>query len=619
MLISSPCLHTVFSPLLEAIVWIMSLDDLSAELLHAICDVCPQDALQDLRLTCHRPREVADKHFFPEVVTCLEREDLARVRSMSDCNQDIRNAVNSFTFQTDQLDVDIDGNPLLRREWLDNRDSFLFILNPQLSDLQSQWKERRKAQHRLQHIVAFGNSLSQSYAQRKDNDLMKSNYRTYKRLAADETELFEAYQETPHDATPGASLMDDPSVVRHTVDKLFTACANIRAITINHKDILRRNAGLSNSVFLKSAIIPHGGDSSTAEEVFEAILPAACDANLKIRDLAIAGATPHFMCATIPGGVPSPRAKFIAKYYQVLRHVQKLHIVFNGADAVPADLNPDTMSGFHFHTDSFADGVLIDWLKHCPVIQEARLVMPIAPYLNWRVEWQYILGQLHLPNLRLLRVSNFQAEAQDLAECLLRHKDSLEDMELENAHLSEGDWPSCISAFAGKLPRLRHARLIGLFTSDEADTEMTECFLTSPQARKHQVELEKYILSGAGPMPTWAAFDLSDGLDEDDEDEDDEDEHVNDEDEDDSIEEEDAEDDERNDESDDSHDRMHRDFMERRKMDTWEREDNVYVEDDGSDDQPDWQGTEEEICQELTTLPAGDEFSSWALQYLERR
>jgi hypothetical protein len=201
-------------------------------------------------------------------------------------------------------------------------------------------------------------------------------------------------------------------------------------------------------------------------------------------------------------------------------------MVFNGADAQPDDYDPTIMNGFHFVTDTFADGVLIDWLKHCPKVSELRLVMPIAPFVNWRVEFKDVLGDLYLKNLVLLQVSNIQGKSEELVRCLLQHKDTLRELDLAFVHLSSGDWPACISSFAGKLPHLRRARMNGRLTGETGDEpeEMTTCFLSIPQAKKHQAELEKYIFEGTGPMPTWPDSYLDDDeleYDEEDEDEDD--------------------------------------------------------------------------------------------------
>lgn len=489
----------------------MLLDDLPAELLHAICEVCPKDTLHSLRLTCRQLCQAADKHFFPEVVTCLELEDLANVRKIVDCNGDIRNAVKSFVMQADRLDVNLDEEHVSRREWYGNRNLFLMTscaeeqisemreqLIARFSELQEQSFERGHVP-RARHADALAHFLSQSRAQRKDKSLRKQNYEAYKELLVEERTLLD----TPYSLTRDPASRDELCPARDTFNKLFKACPNISAITMNYKHTLRRNVGLSNLSFLRSCTIPHGGD---IEEVVEQLLPAACEANLKIRDLAITGASPYWMNPGIPfSSLPGPRAKAVHKYYQVLQHVQRLQLVFNGADAQPDDWDPNIMSGFHFVTDTFADGVLIDWLKHCLEVKELRLRMPIAPFVNERVGLKDVLGDLHLKNLVLLQVSNIQAKSEELVRCLLQHKDTLRELDLATVHFYSGDWPACISSFAGKLPHLRRAKMNGILTSETGDEHegMTTCFLTVRQAKEHQAELEKYILEGTGPMPTW--------------------------------------------------------------------------------------------------------------------
>lgn len=89
----------------------MSLQELSPELLDLICVFCSTDELQDLRLTSRWLRDIANQHFFPEVVTCLEKRDLLNVRNVARCTGDIRNGVKSFLVQADQYFLDGDYSP----------------------------------------------------------------------------------------------------------------------------------------------------------------------------------------------------------------------------------------------------------------------------------------------------------------------------------------------------------------------------------------------------------------------------------------------------------------------------------------------------------------------------
>ena len=604
----------------------MSFQDLSAELIHAICEVCPNETLQDLRLTCRKLREICDKHFFPEVVTCLERQDLANVRKVAECNEDIRNAVKSFTIQADRFDADIDDFHVPKEEWFEKRNLFLISLRPHFTGLQEQLTGRRLARHRARHLKALGQFLSQSHAQGKDMNLLKVNYQKYEKLANDQRKLFETPEERSYRIRAIGTASDEPSTVRVTFDKLFKACPNISAITINYKHTLRRNAGLSNLVFLNSTTIPHGGDSAVVEEVIEEVLPAACNAKLVIRDLTVAGASPYWMSPGVPySGISSPRAKIVPIYYKAIQHLQRLHMVFNGADAEAADYDPEVDNGFGFITRTFEEGVMINWLTNCPDLQELRLVMPKAPYVNWRVEMKHIMGQIHLKSLTVLHVSGFQAEAEDIIQCLLKHKDTLRELELETAHLTDSDWPTCISAFAGKLPHLRRARLNGLFTSDGGeDAETTICFLTIPQAKEHQAELEKYMLEGTGPMPTWEAHvmedfeDSDEGVDDENEEEDEDDEENGDE----NV----LAEFEREDHDGDQEPPLHWSDYESddslgmpplRVGDSWS--DGEEIDDDNVNDEVLSSEMDDDEQPEIAPLPTLDEISSWSMRYLAMR
>lgn len=82
--------------------------------------------------------------------------------------------------------------------------------------------------------------------------------------------------------------------------------------------------------------------------------------------------------------------------------------------------------------------------------------------------------QFHLRSLATLQFSSFHADAEELVQCSLQHKDTFQELEMGTVRLSGGDWPKCISAFVGKLPRLRHARMIGAFTIESGDGEDLE-------------------------------------------------------------------------------------------------------------------------------------------------
>lgn len=325
----------------------MSLHDLSPEVLHLICEACSRPPLQELRLTCRKLHAVASGYFLPEVVTCVEAGDLERIGAVCSASGVTRKSIKSFAIQADGFDTEDKLWPPGRRGWLAARADFLSWPSNGyrkgknvLQDL----AQRPATPYRTILLKALEFFLSKSLLLFKDPKLPWQYHRETEHSAKNDSECF---------ATPGG--------LHDTLLSLFTACPNVSALTVNFKHTFRRNLGMTNEAFLRSLEVPYNGPD-LVQDVIANTLVAAHDAGLTVHDLLIAGAKPFLMNNDPPH---VERTKLIDKYYQVLKHVKKLHLVFNGSDAILGYRGRDMDDGFHFITETFSTKCLVNWLQSC--------------------------------------------------------------------------------------------------------------------------------------------------------------------------------------------------------------------------------------------------------------
>ncbi|KAI5357923.1 hypothetical protein Slin15195_G062510 [Septoria linicola] len=282
---------------------------------------------------------------------------------------------------------------------------------------------------------------------------------------------------------------------------LFNACRNVCSINVNYKDCLQRNAGMSNQEYLKGLTIPHGSTSNFTEEVIEHVLTLASDANLTVRQLAVAGLTPYCLRA---GLWEMPRdAEILSKYYKLFQHVQSLYLVFSGTEYTTdkLDVSPWLYFDFRKTMSIFGDGGLVKWLQHCPELRHLRVTMPITPEPGLKAQLQHILGSVHMSSLVSLHLTHFRNRPKDLTDALLRHSITFMDLTLADIHIEYDDWRSCLSAIAGQLPCLEWVR----FTSplsfepggpDDFEWVMSRDLQSSEEVDATEAELARYVLEG---------------------------------------------------------------------------------------------------------------------------
>ncbi|KXS99529.1 hypothetical protein AC578_4249 [Pseudocercospora eumusae] len=445
----------------------MSLLHLPAELLHALCLFCSRNEIESLRLTCQLLKRIADEHLLDEIITCYEYNDLLNVSEIAnDASPAIRENVRSFLFQADAFPA---APYWSRHHWNSERRKFFRGVEQETKDFMRNIGSRIKTKRSPKLFEA----LRRYYQCSIDPAMLPGREK-----AASHEDYIELAEEQEWFGEVGHP--------KRTLQSLFAGCPNIKSVAINSGHRLRRNAGLTNLAYLRSLTIPHCYQEKPMAYAVKTTFAAAANAGIKLESLAIGGVTPIFVRPTEDAGDKNEDDTSVGipqnQLYELTSQLKNLRLIFLGEDDLGADME-----------FPFDEGHLVSWLSNCSRIEHLRLDLPPAPYPNWRVPFQHFLGEnLHFSSLRLLHLESFQTRAEQLAQFLLRHKESLVELELSDIHLSSGSWPDCLALFAGKLENLRRARVRGFLTSfnDGSDEWFTFDLCSS------HVELEQTIVEG---------------------------------------------------------------------------------------------------------------------------
>lgn len=489
----------------------MPLQDLSVEILHLICEVCPTDTLQDLRLTSQKLCTVANKHLLPEVVICLEATDLRRLHEISKSSEGIRNGIKSLIVQADACAYttdEIERFPSLQK-WMNDRTEFLLQSDAELLELRRAIKSRRQTQQRRDLLNQLEHFLKETHALQDDQALAETYYAEFRRQYVSQKKLFGVPISQQTQQMPAVIVRQ---VIKDALSPLIKSCANISKLAINTEHAVRRNAGLTNKNFLQSLTIPHrcpGLDLLLG--ICEAIWPVAIESGWKVDDWSLTGIIPRSVQQATPNEVPDEE---LPVFLQFMQNFRKFSLCFNGANAKDEDYDRGVESQWAFYRDEFAAGCTIYWLPYMPKIEDFRLTYPVAPMVDWRVDIQVALQEKFIPHLTLLHISNFQCDTEGLERYLVLHKDTLQDLKLSDVHLRGSNWPACLTTIAGRFSCLRRAKLLAPLTSldSEVDEEMVyyigQYMQSSAQIEDHQNAVERYILMGEGPAPSWTVEEM---------------------------------------------------------------------------------------------------------------
>ncbi|PPJ50065.1 hypothetical protein CBER1_05070 [Cercospora berteroae] len=282
----------------------MPLQDLSVEILHLICEVCPTDTLQDLRLTSQKLCAVANEHLLPEVVICLEGSDLRRLHEISKSSEGIRKGIKSLIIQADACGYTTDENerfPSLQK-WTNDRTEFLLQSGAELLELRRTMKSRRQTQQRVDLLNQLEHFLKQTRALQDDQALAETYYAEFRRQYVSQKKLFGIPISQQTQQMPAVIVRQ---VIKDALSPLIMSCANVSRVAINTEHAVRRNAALTNKSFLQSLTIPHrcpGRDLLLA--ICEAIWPVAIEAGWKVDDWTLTGIIPRSVQQATPNDVP---------------------------------------------------------------------------------------------------------------------------------------------------------------------------------------------------------------------------------------------------------------------------------------------------------------------------
>lgn len=107
-------------------------------------------------------------------------------------------------------------------------------------------------------------------------------------------------------------------------------------------------------------------------------------------------------------------------------------------------------------------------------------------------------------SLATLCLDNVCASEETFVGLLQRHKNTLVDVEIWRAELSEGSWTAVFQRSAGTMSRLRRFTIFGDLTSEEHGEEYCgiEDGLCDPDEHRFVRALEEYMVTGGDRPPT---------------------------------------------------------------------------------------------------------------------
>lgn len=144
-------------------------------------------------------------------------------------------------------------------------------------------------------------------------------------------------------------------------------------------------------------------------------------------------------------------------------------------------------------------GNLATFLSDAPNLRLLELGMPCQE-VGWSCpRLPTLVGDNFWPHLSSFIVTRVETSPEDLTSFLLLH-DKLQFLQLGQARLTSGDWPSCFAMFAGKLPELQQVELRGRFENPDS---LFYWFghLESLRGNNFERKIAQYVIEGEGECP----------------------------------------------------------------------------------------------------------------------
>lgn len=436
----------------------MSLLDLPAELLDAICQQCQVADIRNLRLCCQALRSVATDHFLKDISIYYTMDSLRKCIDIASDHPELAQNVQSVWFQADRLEL---------------LDSF------------EAWNKAR--QEEFGNVLEeYANIPPESPAKRGtfDKAALQARYQIYRRLLSEQDKI------------------DQGPVLAKSLTKFFQASPNLSEIwfTLAQAFTTRRNKTEDNLTFRPGLICPFGDFRSDHHDGMHALtelLTAVYNSKRHIHTLVVAEVSHFFLRTPVSGPIP-----------HVMSNLRRLE--FHIAQPWSKDEGlPEEFAIFDLLA-TFQYGMFRKFIKHAVNLRVLVLELPYgAP--SERVPFSHVLGTrsdyVKFPYLESFSIRYVEADPEDLAAFILGHKDKLKRLALSDLRNcgAAGAYLKMFKQLAGNLPIIEHVKLLGWFQCREDRSDDDAFYFSHTGESKHRSKYEKelsdYIKFGGEVVP----------------------------------------------------------------------------------------------------------------------
>ncbi|KAF7189322.1 hypothetical protein HII31_09300 [Pseudocercospora fuligena] len=438
----------------------MSLLELPVELLHQICELMPfQDDIHQLRLVNRAISAVADDFFLKKIALHFIRSEFETMQNICQRNKHVANGVRELYLHTDRYRP-FSVFPLWKAQ----------VHHTELMDAGA-----RGELPSLDEVFAFDELDERT--QRRVRRRLVNTQKAISKLHS-EQELEDAYNHYQ------SVLLDQFRLVNEKASlafyrRMFELCPKLDDILFNLDDS-------SNGYFrswkcvedLRRTLMPPIGDEISNQPCMVPLthaLIAAAESGRELRSIAVAPLSYQFF---------DQEEEVMSKIYKSMHTVKDLCLDINTVAKrdVPKPsnwtLSHQTLS--HSRTaleedvvaesrvlEALAGGRIAELLRHAPSLRSLSFYAPFfATSPGAAMSLKNIAGEIYWHHLRVLALSKFRCEPQELTALITRHSATLESLRLGQIIFSKGTARDCFQAFAGKMPRLREVKIKGEFVGE---------------------------------------------------------------------------------------------------------------------------------------------------------
>lgn len=466
------------------------LQDLPVELLHNICTFCPKSDIRSLRLTSRLLEDIADEHFLDAVVVFFAREDFETAENIVN-NPRIAKNVKSVVFHTDRV--------------------------PWLGPNFGIWNEFRKRSLRVAMEGGIDAAERRYIPSESDRERRSRLRQPNRELLLEESkhsrkELRAAYEHYNRLSEDQNTMMVELRAAK-CLEHIFRLCTKVETVTVAMND--HHPAWRSVNALRKGMLHPCG-DNVTNRLGVRSLNEVLTAKQATGKHLSTLEAYPISF-------------QFFA---QSEERMEEIYAAISGLTAIELQINPKVLSDrevdiqinddddeetlafrveeFEREADeesywgatsrvvgSFRDGRLSRFLSKAPRLEHIAVDGIPTRYATDMMHLEHIVGTSPWSAIRVLALRSFRCFEKDLADLVLKYRDTLEELRLGHVLLTKGSVKSLFQTFAGNCPRLSSVVLSGKFWSLDIETDFSYDFR---YCSIFKTSVETYLMHG-GTIP----------------------------------------------------------------------------------------------------------------------